>query len=124
MKITREELIYIHKRIWNGILQYIHDSHGKISLIPITDIKNSYIYAMENENEVSETALGWVNENCGCVFCALFLSYFCKNCPLYSCTNPESLYQLVLKGSEEACIKIRDAIDYADIPEYIEILEE
>lgn len=76
---------------------------------------------MDNENEVSQTALEWVNVNCGCVFCALFSADFCNKCPLDDCTSLDSLYQLVLKGSEEACIKIRDLIYKADIPDYIEI---
>lgn len=124
MKVTREELIYIHKRIWNSICEYIHYHHSEISIIPIEYIKDSCIQVMMDENEVSQNTLEWVDLECGCVFCALFSLDFCKNCPLGSCIQPESLYQLVLKGSEEACIKIRDSIDYADIPEYIEIPKE
>ena len=118
MKVSREELIYIHKRIWNGVRDYIKHSHGEIDSILF--IKESCIHNMINENEVSQQTLKWVYKNSACVFCALFLADFC-NCPLHDCTTPESLYQQVLKGSEEACVKIRDLIYYADIPDYIEI---
>lgn len=121
MKVTREELIYIHKRIWNGVLQDIHNSNGEIDNLLF--IKDCYIQDMIDENEVSKQTLKWVYKNSACVFCALFSADFCNNCPLHDCTSPESLYQLVLKGSEEACVKIRDLIYQADIPDYIEIQE-
>jgi hypothetical protein len=76
---------------------------------------------MINENKVSQQILKWVFMNSACVFCALFSDDFCNNCPLHDCTTPESLYQQVLNGSEEACVKIRDLIYNADIPDYIEI---
>ena len=119
MKVTREELIYIHKRIWNGVREYIKHSHDEI--VPTLSIKDCCIQNMMNENVVSQQALKWVYRNSACVFCALFSADFCNNCPLHDCTSPESLYQLVLKGSEEACVKIRDLIYNADIPDYIEI---
>ena len=119
MQVTREELIYIHKRIWNGVREYIKHSNGEI--VPTLFIKDCCIQNMVNENEVSQQALKWVYRNSACVFCALFSQDFCKNCPLHDCTSPESLYKLVLKGSEEACVKIRDLIYKADIPDYIEI---
>ena len=119
MKVTREELIYIHKRIWNGVLQDIHNSNGEIDNLLF--IKDCYIQDMIDENEVSKQTLKWVYKNSACVFCALFSEYFCNNCPLHDCTQSDSLYQLVLKGSEEACVKIRDLIYKADIPDYIEI---
>ena len=87
-------------------------------------MKDSYIYDMVNENVVSQYVLSWVYKHSSCVFCALYSADFCNNCPLYECVTPESLYQQVLKGSEEACVKIRDSIYYADIPDYIEIPEE
>lgn len=126
MKVTREELIYIHKRIWNGVHQYIHNSCYKTNEIPLNlhYVKDVYIYDMLNENKVSQKVLEWVYENSSCVFCALFSADFCNNCPLHDCTTPYSLYQLVLNGSEEACVKIRDLIYKADIPEHIEIPEE
>lgn len=119
MKATREELIYIHKRIWNEVREYIKHSHGEI--VPVLFIKERCIHNMINENKISQQILKWVFRNSCCVFCALFSSYFCNNCPLHDCTSPESLFQLVLKGSEEACVKIRDLIYQADIPDYIEI---
>lgn len=122
MQVKREELIHIHKRIWNGVRDYIKHSHGEI--VPTLLIKDCCIQNMVNENEVSHQTLKWVYRNSACVFCALFSADFCKNCPLHHCTQPESLYQLVLNGSEEACVKIRDLIYYADIPEHIEIPEE
>lgn len=122
MKVTREELIYIHKRIWNYVRYYIKHSHGEIDNLLF--IKDCCIIDMINENEVSRQHLNWVYRNSVCVFCALFSDNFCNNCPLHDCTPPESLYQQVLNGSEEACIKIRDLIYEADIPEYIEIPEE
>ena len=122
MKVTREELIYIHKRIWNGVREYIKHSHDEI--VPTLFIKDCCIQNMMNENEVSQQALKWVYRNSACVFCALFSADFCNNCPLHDCTTSESLYQLVLNGSEEACVKIRDLIYKADIPDYIEIEEE
>lgn len=122
MKVTREELIYIHKRIWNGVREYVKHSHGEIDSLLF--IKDCCIHDMVNENEVSQQTLKWVFRNSACVFCALFSQDFCKNCPLHDCTTPESLYNLVLEGSEEACVKIRDLIYQADIPDYIEIPEE
>ena len=122
MQATREELIHIHKRIWDEVRECINHSHGEIDNLLF--IKDCCINGMVNENEVSQQALKWVYRNSGCVFCALFSQGFCNNCPLHDCTSPESLYQLVLKGSEEACVKIRDLIYQADIPEYIEIPEE
>ena len=122
MKVTREELIHIHKRIWDEVRECINHSHGEIDNLLF--IKDCCINDMVNENEVSQQALKWVYRNSGCVFCALFSQDFCKNCPLHDCTTPESLYQLVLNGSEEACVKIRDLIYQAGIPEYIEIPEE
>ena len=120
MKATREELIYIHKRIWNGVREYIkHSPHGEI--VPTLHIKDCCIQNMENENVVSHQILKWIYRNSACVFCALYSADFCKNCPLNDCVNPESLYQQVLNGSEEACVKIRDLIYQADIPDYIEI---
>lgn len=122
MKVTREELIYIHKRIWNGVREYIKHSHGEI--VPTLYIKDCCIQNMVNENELSQQTLKWIYRNSACVFCALFSADFCNGCPLHDCVNPESLYHLVLNGSEEACVKIRDLIYQADIPEYIEIPEE
>lgn len=122
MQVSREELIYIHKRIWDGVRQYIHASNGEIDNLLF--IKDRYIQDMIDGKEVSKQTLNLVYRNCSCVFCALFSSHFCKGCPLHDCTTPESLYQLVLKGSEEACVKIRDLIYKADIPDYIEIEEE
>lgn len=119
MQVTREELIYIHKRIWNGVLDYIKHSPGEIDSILF--IKESCINNMINENYVSQQTLKWVYRESACVFCALFSEDYCNNCPLHDCTTPESLYQLVLNGSEEACVKIRDLIYNADIPDYIEI---
>jgi len=119
MQATREELIYIHKRIWNDVRDYIKYSPGKIDSILF--IKDCCIQNMINENKVSQQILKWVFMNSACVFCALFSDDFCNNCPLHDCTTPESLYQQVLNGSEEACVKIRDLIYNADIPDYIEI---
>lgn len=124
MKVTREELIYTHKRIWNGVREYIKHTHGEGEIDSLLFIKGCCIQNMANENEVSQQALKWVYRNSACVFCALFSADFCNNCPLHDCTTPESLYQLVLEGSEEACVKIRDLIYQADIPDYIEIREE
>ena len=117
MKATREELIYIHKRIWDCIREHIKHSHDKI--VPVLFIKECCIHNTANENVVSQQTLKWVYRNSGCVFCALFSADFCKNCPIHDCVTPESLYQLVLNGSEEACVKIRDLIYNADIPCYI-----
>ena len=122
MKATREELIYIHKRIWDGVRDYIKHSHGEIDSLLF--IKDRCIHDMINENVISQQTLKWIYRNSACVFCALFSADFCNNCPLHDCTTPESLYQLVLNGSEEACVKIRDIIYNADIPDYIEIPEE
>ena len=123
MKVTREELIYIHKRIWDNVKENVNK--GKITNGgELQCIKDSYIIDMINENVVSLNALRWVYLNSSCVFCALFSAEFCNNCPLHDCVTPESLYQQVLKGSEEACVKIRDLIYYEQIPEYIEIYEE
>ena len=123
MKVTREELIYIHKRIWDEVKYVLHDG-----LKPDSDdlqlMKDSYIFDMMNKNEVSALALNFVYSNSSCVFCALFSADYCNNCPLHDCVTPESLYQQVLKGSEEACVKIRDLIYKVFIPEYIEIPEE
>ena len=120
MKVTREELIYIHKRIWDNVKENVNKgtitNSGELQCI-----KDSYIIDMINENVVSLNSLRWVYLNSSCVFCALFSAEFCNNCPLHDCVTPESLYQQVLKGSEEACVKIRDLIYYAQIPEYIEI---
>lgn len=121
MKATREELIYIHKRIWNGVRDYIKHSHDEDEIVPTLFIKDCCIQNMINENKVSQQTLKWVYSNSACVFCALFSQDFCKNCPLHDCVNPDSLYQLVVNGSEEACVKIRDLIYKADIPDYIEI---
>ena len=119
MLATREELIYIHKRIWNEVREYIRYSHGETDSILF--IKDCCIHDMENKNEVSQQTLKWVYRNSACVFCALFFADFCNGCPLHNCTTPDSLYQLVLNGSEEACVKIRDLIYNAYIPDYIEI---
>ena len=119
MKATREELIYIHKRIWDGVRGYINHSHDII--VPTLSIKHACIQNMINENKVSQQTLKWVYRNSACVFCALFLKDICNGCPLHDCTSPESLYNQVLNGSEEACVKIRDLIYKADIPDYIEI---
>lgn len=119
MLVKREELIYIHKRIWNEVHEYIKYSPGEIDSLLF--IKDCCIHNMVNENEVSQQTLKWVYRNSACVFCALFSADYCNNCPLHDCTTPESLYHQVLKGSEEACVKIRDLIYQADIPDYIEI---
>lgn len=119
MQVKREELIHIHKRIWNEVREYIKHSHGEIDNLLF--IKDKCIHDMINENEVSKQTLNWVYRHTSCVFCALFSADFCNNCPLHDCIQPESLYQLVLNGSEEACVKIRDLIYKADIPDYIEI---
>ena len=97
MQVTREELIYIHKRIWNGVRYYIKHSHGKIDNLLF--IKDCCIQNMINENEVSQQTLKLVYRNSACVFCTLFSAVFCNNCPLHDCTTPESLYQQVLNGS-------------------------
>lgn len=123
MIATREELIYIHKRIWNNVKCVIHDGL-KPNSADLQLMKDSYIFDMLNENVVSGASLSLVYQNSSCVFCALFSQDFCNNCPLHDCVTPESLYQQVLNGSEEACIKIRDLIYEADIPEYIENPEE
>ena len=118
MKVTREELIYIHKRIWNDIREYIH-SHGEIDNMQF--IKYCCFNDMKDENVVSQQVLNFVFVNSACVFCTLFSADHCNKCPLHDCASSESLYKLVLKGSEEACVKIRDLIYKADIPDYIEI---
>lgn len=122
MKATREELIYIHKRIWNAVRDYIKYSHGEIDSLLF--IKDCCINNMAKENVVSQQTLKWIYRNSACVFCALFSADFCKNCPLHDCVTDISLYQQVLNGSEEACVEIRDLIYQADIPDYIEIPEE
>lgn len=122
MQVTREELIHIHKRIWDEVREHINHSPDEIDNLLF--IKDMCIHDMINENVISQQTLTWVYRHSACVFCALFSQDFCKNCPLHDCTSPDSLYQLVLKGSEEACVKIRDLIYQADIPDYIEIPEE
>lgn len=71
MQVTREELIYIHKRIWNGVREYVKHSHGEI--VPTLFIKDCCIENMLNENEVSQQTLKWVYRNSACVF---FAPYF------------------------------------------------
>ena len=123
MRVSREELICIHKIIWDNVKGNVNNVSSMNSGV-LQCIKDSYIIDMINENIFSQQALKWVYLNCSCVFCALFSADFCNKCPLQDCVTPESLYQQVLKGSEEACVKIRDLIYYAQIPEYIEIPEE
>lgn len=122
MQVTRKELIYIHRRIWDEVKNVIHDGL-KPDSTDLQLMKDSYIFDMLDKNEVSEVALAFVYRHSSCVFCALYSADFCNNCLLHDCASPESLYQLVLKGSEQACVKIRDLIYEADIPEYIEIPE-
>lgn len=123
MKVTREELIYIHKRIWNSLYRVIKKL-GKITPSDVQFYKDDLLCDIYNENIVSNEALNYVYKHSSCVLCCLYLSDFCNNCPLQDCTTPESLYQQILKGSPEACLKIRDLIYVANIPEYIEIPEE
>ena len=117
MQVKREELIHIHKRIWNEIREYIRHSHGE-EIDGLLFIKGRCIQDMLNENIVSQQTLKWVYRYSACVFCALFSADHCNKCPLHDCTTSESLYQLAFKGSEEACVKIRDLIYNADIPDY------
>lgn len=120
MKVTREELIYIHKTIWNTLYRVIKKL-GKITPSDLQFYKDGLLCDIYNENIVSKEALNYVYKRNSCVLCCLYASDFCNNCPLQNCTMPESLYQQILKGSPEACLKIRDSIYKADIPDYIEI---
>lgn len=120
MQVTREELIYIHKRIWNSLYRLIKKL-GKITPSDVQFYKDGLLCDIYNENIVSNEALNYVYKHRSCVLCCLYSSDFCNNCPLQDCTTPESLYQQFLKGSPEACLKIRDSIYKADIPDYIEI---
>lgn len=74
MKVTREELIHIHKRIWNEVREYISHSHGEIDSLLF--IKERCIHDMANKNEVSQQSLNLVYVNSACVF---FAPYFQQN---------------------------------------------
>lgn len=122
MQATREELIYIHKTIWNTLYRVIKKL-GKITPSDLQFYKDGLLRDIYNENIVSKEVLNYVYKHSSCVLCCLYASDFCNNCPLQDCSTPESLYQQILKGSPEDCLKIRDLIYNADIPDYIEIEE-
>lgn len=59
MQVTREELIYTHKRIWNSLYRVIKKL-GKITPSDVQFYKDGLLCDIYNENIVSNEALNYV----------------------------------------------------------------
>lgn len=111
MQISRDRFIFIHKYIWNRVIEEnkkLEKYDRYYDWLFITKrkalkelLKNKVIDSDEYEKIVS-----LYND---CILCAIY-DRDCDKCPLHGC-GCGSLFVEFLSGDEEAMKKIRDIVD-------------
>ena len=131
MKVSRKDLIFIHKFIWSYIYREV-DTYkdtfiGNLPLnFNIKEMKNKALVLLLDYEIITNNLFNYLSYNNCCILCLIFRhsENGCNDCPLKDCNSPYSLYQEARKGSLPAIREIYYSIDKAHIPEYIEIPEE
>lgn len=108
MQISVDRFIFIHKYIWNSVIEENKKLNKNYDWLVITKrkalkelLKNKVI----DSDEYEKITL-WYND---CILCAIYDSD-CDMCPLDGCRYG-SLFMKSFWGDEEAMKKIRDIVD-------------
>lgn len=108
MQISGDRFIFIHKYIWNRVIEEHKKLNKNSDWLVITKMKalKELLKNKVIDSDEYEKITLWYTD---CILCAIY-DNDCDMCPLHGC-GYGSLFAESLLGDEEAMKKIRDIVD-------------
>ena len=110
MQISGDRFIFIHKYIWNRVIEEnkkLNKNYDWLVITKMEALKELLKNKVIDSDEYEKITLWYYD----CILCAVY-DKDCDMCPLHGC-GYGSLFSKSLSGDEEAMKKIRDIVDIA-----------